>query len=247
MITVGAGLISKGGSLDGARDQEGQALGIGPNAKTEHRAGQAASRGCTMSAAVFLRLVERAHEKVLHADDRGILFEIVSIQPSTLHADDGQDVPPLAIRHLTAAPEPPQFLQEDVFRRMDVQHTPPGDRDGHPSFDLLQIERRSAGHVNVHLQLCCLVNQIRNTPITHRPQEALLQVLFGTQWLVQRLSLTGFLRRQILASRPLCECKGCRAGELRVTRASVVHHVHPARGRRRLAHPRDPLGALSRT
>lgn len=36
-------------------------------------------------------------------------------------------------------------------------------------------------------------------PITHRPQEALLQVLFGTQWLVQRLSLTGFLRRQILA------------------------------------------------
>ena len=36
-------------------------------------------------------------------------------------------------------------------------------------------------------------------PVTHQPQEALLRVLFGTQWLVQRLSLTGFLRRQVLA------------------------------------------------
>ncbi|NLE52780.1 MAG: hypothetical protein GX613_15390 [Chloroflexi bacterium] len=36
-------------------------------------------------------------------------------------------------------------------------------------------------------------------PITQRPQDALLQVLFGMPWWLQRLSLSGILRRQILA------------------------------------------------
>lgn len=35
-------------------------------------------------------------------------------------------------------------------------------------------------------------------PITQRPQDALQQVLFGTPWLLQRLSLTGRLRSQIV-------------------------------------------------
>ncbi len=65
-------------------------------------------------------------------------MQIAQIQPGALHANNSQDVAPLAVGHFAALAIPTQFLEKDVLGRMDIQDPagdlwsrfgpPPGDR-----------------------------------------------------------------------------------------------------------------------
>ncbi len=71
------------------------------------------------------------------------------------------------IGDLAAESVPPEFLQQDVFRRMYVKHLAGANFDRTTPRQLLTVERRAAGDEDIDLQHRRLMNQIDAPLGTH--------------------------------------------------------------------------------
>lgn len=97
-------------------------------------------------------------------------LEVVAIQSSPLHSNDSQYIAPLPVRRPSADLKPAQLLRQDVFGRVHVD-TPAVDLDLTPSLQLQAIDRRSAGHKKINLDLRLMMDQIRTSAFSHRSLE----------------------------------------------------------------------------
>jgi hypothetical protein len=119
-------------------------------------------------------LAERARQQIGHAHDRRVCPQVPLVEAVSLHADDALDVSPLAVGRLAATAIPAELLKQDVLGWVHMEHPAGAHLDRLAAKQLRGIERRSACHEEVDLQLCCLVNEVGAGLVRHRSAQGRL-------------------------------------------------------------------------
>lgn len=105
-----------------------------------------------------------ALQRRAHTKSRRIPDQVVEIQATALHR-----MMPRMSRHCPSGTVPllvpAELLQQDVLRRMHVQDAIAGQADCLTPRELLLVQRRAAGDMDVDLKLRGLMDQIRDRAI----------------------------------------------------------------------------------